>query len=83
MSEQESAQLRPAFLGGLVQRCESPAVGRVHRRVVANEERRDVQVAVRRRVVQGNQPSLKWLAKIRLEATNLRREGCNASSLLR
>lgn len=55
---QESRELCATFLGRLVQRREAPLVGSVDNGVELNEQRCDVQVAVRAGVVQGDESAL-------------------------
>ena len=58
VGEQQSAQLGPPLLRGLVQGGEAPLVRRVHHGAEPDEEGSDVQVAVGGGVVQGDEAAL-------------------------
>ena len=58
VGEQQSAQLGPPLLRGLVQGGEAPLVRRVHHGAEPDEEGGDVQVAVGGGVVQGDEAAL-------------------------
>jgi len=65
MSEKQRAKLGPTFLGGLVQRSEGPTVSGIHRCVAFDEQGCDLDVSIRRCVVQGNQTPLVLRVDIR------------------
>lgn len=55
MSEQQSAELRTALLGCLMQRREGPLVCRIHTGVVLDQQRRNVHM------LQGREPGFRLL----------------------
>ena len=58
MSQEQSTQLSPALLGGLVEWGEAPLVCGVHNGRVLDQEGRNVKMAIRAGVVKRNEASL-------------------------
>ena len=65
MSQQESAELRPAFLSRLVERSEAPLVGGVDNCGVLDEEGGNVKMAVGAGIVERDQTTLVLCVYIR------------------
>lgn len=65
MSEQQSAELRAALLGGLVERREGPLVCCIHTCVVLDQQRRNVHM------LQGREPGSRLLPRQQTLSTKL------------